>query len=151
MELIILLIKMLIKGATLADKAYYANSDNEFDSIVLSENEKLNNMNPDDLIVCYQSVINNNYSILNAVTNLNNFRNHDFGINDIIYKKNCIYLKISYALPYKQGENCFSTSFSLNYMFVNSAVAVYGFQTQNPSEKEAFTEIAKKLTSIIST
>ncbi len=151
MDLIVLLIKLFIKGATAVDKAYYADSHEKFDKITLTEDEKLSYMNPDNLIVCYQSVINNNYSIPNAITDLNNFKNHDFEIQDIVYKKNCIYLKIKYALPYKQGENCFSGSFSLNYMFVNSAVAVYGVQTKNPTEKEAFTEIAKKLTSIIAT
>ncbi|WP_163408561.1 hypothetical protein [Flavobacterium ajazii] len=141
--------KGLIKVATYAGEAYYESQDG-VDSIVLSDDEKLQVMNIDNLIVCYQSSIKvDRYSAEKVHQALRNyFPNSHFVIDEVITRKNCIYIKVTHAIPFRDANKCFGTTFSVNYMDANNSISVYGYDTRNTSEKEVFKNIAQELLAI---
>lgn len=149
--MIFTLSKTIIHVATAIDEAYYEGKGNELDLIVLSSDEKLETMNLDNLNICYQSKGIADFSIANAEQILiNNYLKDDFEIKDVITRKNCIYIKVIHAIPFKDSNKCYSASFSINYMTVNNSVSVYGFKTTNSNEKQVFKEIANELITTLS-
>lgn len=138
--------KGIIQVATFTGEAYYESQDG-VDSIVMTSEEKLQTMNIDNLVSCYDSTTQiSNYSSKKAEQFLmNNYLSNHFLIKDIIIRENCIYLKIVHAIPFKDVNKCYGTSFSINYMKPNNCVSVYGSITKNANEKQAFKEIANEL------
>lgn len=142
--------KILIEGASVVDKAYYDGQDS-VDSIVLSSDEKLESMNIDNLVVCYQSAKINAFLIEKIEQILmHNYQKKDLYINDVIVRKNCIYLKVMHAIPFTDINKCYGATFSINYMETNNCVSIYGAKTTNLKEKQAFKEIANELITTLS-
>ncbi|HEX8576351.1 MAG TPA: hypothetical protein VF677_08665 [Flavobacterium sp.] len=133
------------------DHSYSGSDDNYINNYELSEHEKLANMNIDNLIVCYQSAAIVGFSFDKAhLMLLNNYVKNDMVIKDIIIRKNCMYLKIGYAMPFKDKDKCYSGSFSINYMLPNNSVSVYGFKKISADEGRVFQEIAAELIAVVS-
>lgn len=143
--------KVLINVATAIDEAYYEGKENEVKNMVLTSNQKLETMDVDNLTVCYQSTGIDNFLIKDIEKNLkNNYLQNDFEIIDVIIRKNCAYLKVMHDIPFKGGNKCYGTSFSINFMEVNNSVSVYGHKTKNVNEKLVFKEIANELLKAVS-
>jgi hypothetical protein len=143
--------EVLIKVATTVDEAYYEGKEGDFDLIVLSSDEKLETMNIDNLNTCYQSAGIDNFLVDNVEQILmNNYLKNDFEIKDVIARKNCIYVKVIHAIPFKGENKCYGASFSINYMEPNNSVSVYGYKTTNSNEKQVFQEIANELITVLS-
>ena len=143
--------KGIIDVATFAGEAYYESQDG-VDSIVQTPEEKLQVMNIDNLVYCYDSTTQiNNYSSKNAEQILiNNHISNHLIIKDIIIRENCMYLKILHAIPFTDTNKCYGTSFSINYMEPNNCVSIYGFITKNVKEREVFKEISNELITTLS-
>lgn len=143
--------KVLINVATAIDEAYYEGKENEVENMVLSSDQKLETMDIDNLMVCYQTAEINDFLIKDIEKNLkNNYLQNDFEIIDVIIRKNCSYLKVMHDIPFKGGNKCYGTSFSINFMEVNNSVSVYGHKTKNTNEKLVFKEIANELLKAVS-
>jgi hypothetical protein len=134
-----------------SNNSYSGPDDNYINNYELSEQEKLGNMNIDNLIVCYQSTEIVGFSFEKArLILLNNYVKNDMFIKDIIIRKNCMYLKIGYAMPFKDKDKCYSGSFSINYMLPNNSISVYGFKKISADEGQVFKEIAAELIAVVS-
>lgn len=144
-EIIELFAKGLIHVAKAADNAYYDSKENEHDSIVLTSDEKLGNMNIDMLNCCYLTSKIVNYSTQRAELILMSDQIKGFLISDIIVRKKCIYIRFKHSIPYNTGYNDFGSSMSINYIEANENVIVYGLTTYNSNEKEAFEKIANEI------
>ncbi|OOV29807.1 hypothetical protein BXU11_08050 [Flavobacterium sp. LM5] len=143
--------KVLINVATAIDEAYYEGKENEVENMVLSSDQKLETMDIDNLTVCNQTAEINDFLIKDIEKNLkNNYLQNDFEIIDVIIRKNCSYLKVMHDIPFKGGNKCYGTSFSINIMEVNNGVSVYGHKTKNTNEKLVFKEIANELLKAVS-
>lgn len=151
LEMIFALSKTIINVATAIDEAYYEGKENEVENMVLTSDQKLETMDIDNLTVCYQTIGIDNFLIKDIEKNLKeNYLKNDFEIKDVIIRKNCAYLKVMYDIPFKGGNKCYGTSFSINFMEVNNGVSVYGHKTKNTNEKLVFKEIANELLKAVS-
>jgi hypothetical protein len=113
--------------------------------------EKLDNMNIDSLNICYKTAGISGFSIEKARrTLLNSYVQHDFYIDDVIIRQNCMYIKVMHAIPFNGGNKCYGASFSMNFMTVNDGVAVYGSKKINADEELVFKEIANELIKAVS-
>lgn len=113
--------------------------------------EKLENMNIDSLNICYKTTGIIGFSIENARrTLLNKYVQHDFYIDDVIIRQNCMYIKVMHAIPFNGRNKCYGASFSMNFMTVNNGVAVYGSKKINADEELVFKEIANELINAVS-
>jgi hypothetical protein len=136
-------------GSSTSNNSY--SSDFDLTTYELSEGEKLESMNIDNLFICYQSTEIINFSVEKArLTLLNKYIQNDFYINDVIIRKNCIYLKVMHAIPFKDSNKCYGASFSINYMTPNNGVSVYGSKKTNTDEEQVFKKIANELITTIS-
>ncbi|GGE96280.1 hypothetical protein GCM10011518_01950 [Flavobacterium limi] len=122
------------------------------ETYVFSEEEKLENMNIDSLIVCYNSTTKiNDYSpkkVEQAFIGNTNLR--EVIVKDIIVRKNCIYIKVMYSIPYTGSNKCYGSSFSINYMKPNNCVSIYGSEKMNPEERNTFKNISNELLAALS-
>lgn len=151
LEMIFALSKTIINVATAIDEAYYEGKENEVENMVLSSDQKLETMDIDNLTVCYETTGIDNFLIKDIEKNLkNNYLKNDFEIKDVIIRKNCAYLKVMHDIPFKGGNKCYGTSFSINFMEVNNGISVYGHKTKNTNEKLVFKEIANELLKAVS-
>jgi hypothetical protein len=151
LDTIFTLSEVIIKVAKAADEAYYEGKENEVENMVLTSDQKLETMNIDNLTVCYQTTGIDDFLIKDIEKNLkNNYLKNDFEIRDVIIRKNCAYLKVMHDIPFKGGNKCYGTSFSINFMEVNNGVSVYGHKTKNANEKLVFKEIANELLKAVS-
>nr|WP_315251043.1 hypothetical protein [uncultured Flavobacterium sp.] len=149
--MIFALSKTIINVATAIDEAYYEGKENEVENMVLSSDQKLETMDIDNLTVCYETTGIDNFLIKDIEKNLkNNYLKNDFEIKDVIIRKNCAYLKVMHDIPFKGGNKCYGTSFSINFMEVNNGISVYGHKTKNTNEKLVFKEIANELLKAVS-
>ncbi|MCP2028773.1 hypothetical protein L1276_003944 [Flavobacterium sp. HSC-32F16] len=113
--------------------------------------EKLENMNIDSLNICYKTAGISGFSIENARrTLLNSYVQHDFYIDDIIIRQNCMYIKVMHAIPFNGGNKCYGAAFSINFMTVNNGVSVYGSKKINADEEKVFEQIANELIKAVS-
>lgn len=143
--------KVLIKVATAVDEAYYEGKEGEFEAMELTTQQKLDGMDIDNINVCYETTGIDNFLINNVEQILRqNYQENDFHIKDVIVRKNCAYIKVMHDIPFKGGNKCYGTSFSINFMEVNNGVSVYGFTTKNADEKLVFKEIANELIKAVS-
>jgi hypothetical protein len=149
-DIIFKLSTSIIDVAKYADEAYHE-GEPDIDSIVLSSAERLELMDIDNLVVCYQSIIVNAFTIKQIEQLLiDNYQKEHLYIRDIITRKNCIYIKVMHAIPFTDKDKCYGTSFSINYMESNNCISVYGIKTKNTGEKQAFKEIAHELITTLS-
>lgn len=149
-DIIFKLSTSIIDVAKYADEAYHE-GEPDIDSIVLSSAERLELMDIDNLVVCYQSIIVNAFTIKQIEQLLiDNYQKEHLYIRDIITRKNCIYMKVMHAIPFTDIDKCYGTSFSINYMESNNCISVYGIKTKNTDEKQAFKEIAHELITTLS-
>ncbi|MFV8346189.1 hypothetical protein [Flavobacterium sp. ZB4P13] len=130
----------------------YSHSDDSYlDTYELSQEEKLESMNIDNLVMCYQSTKINHFSVKKVEqTFMNNYLQNDLDIKDVIIRKNCIYIKVMHSIPFKDRNKCYGASFSINYMEPNNCVSIYGSQKTNSDEQQAFKEIANELITTLS-
>jgi hypothetical protein len=112
---------------------------------VMSSEEKLSNMKIDEIDTCYKSAKIQNYSLAWAEQLLISDQIKGFEVVDVFIRYRCIYIKAKHSIPYNTGFNEFSTSMSINYIEVNNNVIVYGFNTYNGNEKDAFECIANEI------
>lgn len=112
---------------------------------VMSSEEKLSNMKIDEIDTCYKSAKIQNYSLAWAEQLLISDQIKGFEVVDVFIRHRCIYIKAKHSIPYNMGFNEFSTSMSINYIEVNNNVIVYGFNTYNGNEKDAFKCIANEI------
>lgn len=149
--MIFALSKTIINVATAIDEAYYEGKENEVENMVLTSDQKLETMDIDNLTVCYETIGIDDFLIKDIEKNLkNNYLKNDFEIIDVIIRKNCAYLKVMHDIPFKGGNKCYGTSFSINFMEVNNGVSVYGHKIKNVNEKLVFKEIADELLKAVS-
>ncbi|KRB56406.1 hypothetical protein ASD98_11130 [Flavobacterium sp. Root186] len=150
-DMLVTFSKALIHVATAIDEAYYEGKENELEEIELSSEQKLELMDIDKITVCYQTTGIENFVIKNVEQILKqNYLKNEFTIKEVIVRKNCAYIKIMYDIPLNRKSRGYGTSFSINFMEVNNGVSVYGYQTKNANEKQAFKEIASELIQAVS-
>lgn len=148
-DIIFKLSTSIIDVAKYADEAYHEGKP-DIDSIVLNSTERLELMNIDSLVVCYQSIIVNDFTIKKIEQLLkDNYQKEHLYIRDIITRKNCIYIKAMHAIPFTDINKCYGATFSINYMESNNCISVYGIKTKN-TEEEVFKQIANELITTLS-
>lgn len=117
---------------------------------VMTSEEKLSNMRVDEIDTCYKSTKLQKYSPAWIEQILISDQIKGFEVVDVFIRHQCIYVKLKHSVPYNIGYNEFSTSMSINYIEPNNNILVYGFNTHNSNEREAFKEIANEILTEIS-
>lgn len=140
------LISSIIKTATFLDEAYAEAREGEFDSIVLTKEEILRNMNIDELTICYATSRIQNYTIRKAQLVLLSDQIKSFQVSEIIVQHQCIYLKIKHSIPFNSGAFDFGSVLAVNFVEPNENVLVYGYPTRHENERVAFSNIANEIT-----
>ncbi len=143
--------KVLIDVATAIDEAYYEGKENELEEIELTSDQKLELMDIDKITVRYQTTGIENFVIKDVEKILKqNYLKNEFTIKEVIVRKNCAYIKVTHDIPLSRSSRGYGASFSINFMEVNNGVSVYGYETKNANEKQAFKEIANELINAVS-
>ncbi len=122
-----------------------SSSHYEKPSHVLSEDEKLQYMNINNLNFCYATSRINDFNIVNTGFVLITKKVKGIEIIDLIKRDKCVYIKIKHSIPFNSGTDEFGATFSINYIEPTNNVIVYGTKAYNSNEEEAFYNIANEI------
>ncbi len=111
----------------------------------LSQNEKLQSMNVDELHHCYATSKIADFSPRRAEQVLRSGLMKVFDVKDIVIQGSCVNVRIKHSIPYNSGTNDYGSSFSVNCIEPTQNVIIYGFDTYNAEERKAFYSIADEI------
>lgn len=147
LPLLISIISFIYKKITENDDFY---SSASFQSYGVAQREQLtndefyNSLQLEDLVQCYATNKVANFNFNSVLERLHN-GNANFEVLNIIRKKNVLYIKVAYGLPYNAMIKDFVASFSMNYIQPNHNVIIYGTSAVSLNQKDAFEQIAHSL------
>jgi hypothetical protein len=122
-----------------------SNANSYINTYELSQNEKLQSMNIDELNHCYASLKITNFSAIKAKQMLRSGIIRGFEVKNAVIQGSCVNIKIKHSIPYNSGKNDYGSSFSINYIAPTQNVIIYGFNTYNSEERNAFYSMANEI------